>query len=92
MSNPKLMIGGLLKNAGFDINKTYELYYDIITNQIGIKETVHGRKVLLYNKLPYITASHFCTLFNIKNNLSITDAVKYQEDMWILQLEDKKVS
>jgi hypothetical protein len=84
--SPKLYLGSLLRERGFDVEKKYTLLWDAETLELGLEPSENGFKVFEGHKLYAISAGAFCRRFGIKDRL---EAILVSElgNTWILRMK-----
>jgi hypothetical protein len=93
----QLLIGALLREKGFDVTKSYQLFFDRKAFAIGLKISETGFKVTRSHNGSgssqgySIRMTGFCNRFEISGRCEISGAYfKPATEMWVLKLKPEK--
>lgn len=86
-ANPKLSIGRVLKDAGFDINVRYETYFNTTATAIGLKPAEQGLAIAHSSDNTHLSFTAFCRHYKLNKRYAVK-SFERDGDMWVLPLTE----
>jgi hypothetical protein len=84
---PRLSIGKVLTNAGFDVAARYDVYFDADTRRLGLKMSDTGFRLMTGTGGTYFTFTSVCRYYKLNKRYTVA-SFEREGDMWVLPLTE----